>query len=134
MTLRTAPVLAALVTVLAAPALAAWTPGDWIHEEVLEMTTDGPEEGPYEFKVWLVVIDDIVYLRLGSRAAERFEASKDKPYIGIRIAGQFFPRVRAESTPEMAARVDKAMSDKYWSDVFIRYFSHPLTLRLVPPE
>jgi hypothetical protein len=33
----------------------------------------------------------------------------------------------------MADAVAQAMADKYWSDVFVRFFSHPLTLRLVPP-
>ena len=32
----------------------------------------------------------------------------------------------------MAEPVGKAMGEKYWSDVFVRHFSHPLTMRLTP--
>ena len=32
----------------------------------------------------------------------------------------------------MAERVAAAMADKYWSDIFVRFFAHPLTLRLKP--
>jgi len=36
------------------------------------------------------------------------------------------------AAPEMASQVDAAMADKHWSDVFVRWLDHPLTLRLVP--
>ena len=36
------------------------------------------------------------------------------------------------SSRTMAEKVAAAMGDKYWSDVFVRFFSHPLTLRLAP--
>ena len=36
------------------------------------------------------------------------------------------------STTPIAPEVAAAMADKYWSDIFIRWFPHPLTLRLVP--
>jgi hypothetical protein len=32
----------------------------------------------------------------------------------------------------MADRVAVAMGEKYWSDVFVHYFPHPLTMRLEP--
>jgi hypothetical protein len=62
------------------------------------------------------------------------ERNVNKPYLGLRIAGQEFPRVRGEPAPEMAGRVAAEIKEKYWSDVFIRFFSHPLTLRLVREE
>jgi hypothetical protein len=32
----------------------------------------------------------------------------------------------------MAGAVATAMADKYWSDVIVRHFDHPLTMRLTP--
>ena len=52
----------------------------------------------------------------------------------MRIAGQTFDKVKAESVPDMAEPVAKAMGEKYWSDVFVHYFSHPLTVRLTPEK
>jgi hypothetical protein len=117
---------------IAVPAAAAeWDPSAWAHEETIEVLTVGPEEGPHEFPVWLVVIDGQLYLRLGSRAAERFEKNTTSPYVGVKIAGLEFAKVKVQPAPEMAPRVAKAMSDKYWSDIFVRYFSHPMTVRLL---
>jgi hypothetical protein len=73
-----------------------------------------------------------VYIRLGSRAAGRMESNVIKPIVKVRIAGQVFDHVTAEPAPAAAAAVAAAMHDKYWSDVFVRYFDHPLTMRLVP--
>lgn len=124
-----------LLTLLCAPAVthaADWTPAAWAAEETVDLTTVAPDEGAHTFPVWLVVIDGQLYVRLGSRAAGRVEASTTKPYLGVKIAGASFPKVKGEPAPEMADRVSAAMADKYWSDVFIRWVSHPLTLRLVP--
>lgn len=120
------------VTIAAAsPADAGWDPNAWAAEETIDILTVGPDEGPYEFPVWLVVIDGQLYLRLGSRAAERFEKNTTNPYVGVKIAGQEFAKVKVQPAPEMVQRVAKAMSDKYSSDILVRYFSHPLTVRLV---
>ncbi len=129
--------MSALVAILlfGAAALAAaadWTPAAWKAEDTLELQTVGPEEGEYWFPVWLVVIDDQVYVRLGTRAADRVEKSTTKPHLGVRIAGQQFDRVQGTPAPEMVDKVAAAMGDKYTSDLFIRYFNHPLTLRLAP--
>jgi hypothetical protein len=124
-----------LLTLVCAPALthaADWTPTAWADEETVDLTTVGPTEGTHGFPVWLVVIDGQLYVRLGSRATERVEQSTTKPYLGVKIAGATFPKVKGEPAPEMADKVAAAMGDKYWSDALIRYFSHPLTLRLVP--
>ena len=40
-------------------------------------------------------------------------------------------QVRSTESPELAEKVGAAMADKYWSDIFVRSASHPLTLRLV---
>jgi len=71
-------------------------------------------------------------LKLGPRAAGRIEKNQTAPFVGVRIAGEQLERVRGEPAPDYAERVAKAMAAKYWSDVIVRHFSHPLTLRLVP--
>lgn len=84
--------------------------------------------------MWLVVLDDELYVRLGSRASDRVEESTTKPVLGVRIAGKEFARVVGTSVPDKADAVAAATADKYWSDIFVRFVSHPLTLRLDPAE
>ncbi len=124
--------LALSLAFVATPAVAAWDPAAFSKEETLEFLTNDPAEGEHWSTVWLVVVDGQVYLRLGSRAAGRFEASSTKPKMNIRIAGQTFEGVTAEAAPDQTAAVNAAMHEKYWSDVFVQYFSHPLTVKLVP--
>jgi hypothetical protein len=123
--------IAIALLLTAATARAAWDPQAFSTEDTLEFLTveDGDEHWS---TVWLVVIDGQVYLRLGSRAAERFEGNATKPKIKIRIAGQTYDDVTGESAPDMAEKVNAAMADKYSTDIFVRYMAHPLTLRLVP--
>ena len=117
----------------AAPAASAdWTPRAWANESTIQLHTQAPGEAAHWFPVWVVVLDDQVYVRLGSRAAGRVESNVGKPIIPIRIAGKEFARVKGEPAPDMVARVAGAMHDKYTSDVFVRWMNHPLTLRLVP--
>jgi hypothetical protein len=114
------------------PVIAAdWSPQSYATEDTLEMLTVGPEEGAHWFPVWLVVLNDQVYVRLGSRAATRIEKNTTAPYVGVKVAGQQFDRIKTEAAPDMAGAVAKAIADKYWSDIFVRFFPHPLTLRLV---
>jgi hypothetical protein len=132
--------LAAAVTLLAAlralPASAAddWTPPAWADENTVELRTTDPGSEPHWSPVWLVVLDDQLYVRLGSRAAGRFDRNATKPIVGVRIAGKTFERVRGVVLPEMADRVAAAMADKYWTqgDFFVRYMDHPYTVRLEP--
>ncbi len=81
--------------------------------------------------MWLVVIDDQLYVRLGSTAARRIERNTTAPYVKVRIAGREFDKVKAVATPEMTDQVAAAMADKYWLDIFVRSFRHDLTARLV---
>lgn len=123
----------ALLLALSTTALAAeWTPAAYAGESTLDLLTVGPEEGEHWFPVWLVVLDGQVYVRLGSRAAERIEKNRTDPFVGVRVKGEQFDRVKAEHVPDQTQRVARAMGEKYWSDVVIRYFPHPLTMRLVP--
>jgi hypothetical protein len=118
---------------LATSALAAdWTPRRYADADTIELRTVEAGKGEHWFPVWIVVIDDHVYVRLGSRAAGRVERNEAKPYLGVRILGDEFARVRGEPAPEQGARVADAIAEKYWSDKLLRFFSHPLTLRLVP--
>jgi hypothetical protein len=119
------------LTLTAAAANADWDPQAFSSQDTLEFLTveDGTEHWS---TVWLVVIDGQVYIRLGTKAAGRVEGNTTKPDLKIRIAGQTFDKVKAEAVPDMAEPVAKAMGEKYWSDVFVRHFSHPLTMRLTP--
>jgi len=122
------------VLLLAAPALAAWDPQAFSKESTLQFLTVGPDEGEHWSTVWLVVIDGQVYIRLGSRAAERMTKNTAAPIVKVRIAGQEFDRVKAEAAPDMVAPVAQAMGEKYWSDWLVHHFNHPLTMRLTPAQ
>jgi hypothetical protein len=113
---------------------AEWNPSAFAKEETLEMRTTAPEEGAYWFPVWLVVIDDQVYVRLGTRAADRIKTNTTAPHIAVKIAGQQFDQVKTEEATDMAEPVAAAIADKYWSDLFVRFLPHPLTLRLILEE
>src|SRR5881296_3897325 len=122
-----------LSTVLATPSAAAeWTPRAYAGANTIELRTVAAGEGEHWFPVWVVVIDDQVYVRLGPRAAGRIEKNQTAPYVGVRILGRQFERVRGVPAPDNAARVAKAMAAKYWSDLIVHHFAHPLTLPLVP--
>jgi hypothetical protein len=132
--MRCASLLVGLVTALLVPPAAAaeWNPKAWADDSTLELRTQASGEDAHWFPVWLVVLDDQLYVRLGSRAADRIATNATAPFVGVRIDGAEFERVRTEPAPDRADAVAKAMGDKYWSDVVIRYFDHPMTLRLVP--
>ena len=119
-----------------APAATAaeWTPAAWANEGTVELRTTDPGEAPHWFPVWLVVIDGQLYVRLGSRAAGRFDRNATKPIVGVRIAGKTFDRVQGVLAPDMVERVTSAMADKYWlqGDFIVRRMDHPYTIRLEP--
>jgi hypothetical protein len=138
-----AALAAACIAAIAAGACASagtrtvdhWDPAAFRDLDTLQFATVGKDEGEHWSTVWLVVLDDQVYVRLGSRAAGRMRGNTKAPIVGVRIGGREYPRVRAEEAAAMAGRVAAAMADKYWSDVFVRFVPHELTMRLVPePE
>jgi hypothetical protein len=100
--------------------------------DTLEFQTVGPTEGPHWSTVWLVVLNDEVYVRLGSRASARMQENTTTPFVNVRIGGREYQRVRAEEDAGKTAQVADAMAAKYWTDVFVRYVPHPLTMRLAP--
>jgi hypothetical protein len=127
--------LVALGTALAAAPVAAepsagWNPPAWGELDTIEIRTTDAQDGEHWFKVWPVVLDGALYVRLGTRAFERIQSTTGHPYISIRVDGQRFDRVRVMDTPEQAVRVAEAMASKYWTDLFIRFFPHPMTARL----
>lgn len=126
--------LALSLMLLTTPAMAGWDPSRYAGESTLEFLTVSPEDGEHWSTVWLVVIDDQVYVRLGSRAAARMNENTRTPIVSIRLAGEEFAEIEAVSVPEMAEQVATAMAEKYSTDVFVRYLSHPLTMKLRPKQ
>src|ERR1700739_4639160 len=99
------------VALLAAPSAAAErTSGAYAGANTIVLRTVAPGYAAHWFPVWVVVIDDQVYVRLGSRAAGRIEKNVAAPYVGVRILGQQFERVRAVPAPHDAGGVGKAMA------------------------
>ena len=119
---------------LAAPAIAAWDPARYADESTLEFLTVSPDDGEHWSTVWLVVLENQVFIRLGSRAAARMNANTRAPIVSVRIAKEEFAEVEAIAVPEMAEAVAAAMAEKYSTDVLVRYFDHPLTMKLRPKQ
>jgi len=105
-----------------------WEP--FRNESTLEVLTVDKNAREHWSKFWLVVLDRQLYLRLGTRGAARINGNTKKPFVSIKIAGQRFDNVRVVQTPELTRAVAAAMAGKYWSDVIIRWFPHPMTVRL----
>ena len=128
--------ISAAVALTIAPAIAAagpaWTPAQWTRDDTLKLCTTTPQEATYCFPVWLVVIDNNVYVRLGNKAAGRVKGNTAGMVLPVEIGGQRFDAVRLIDAPDKVDAVAKAMADKYWSDWYIRWFAHPMTLRLEP--
>jgi hypothetical protein len=129
--LFTASILPACAAAITPAAVSQWDPGAFANEGTLQFLTVGPDEGEHWSTVWLAVIDNQLYVRLGSTAARRVERNTTAPYVRVRIAGQEFDKVKVVAAPEMTDRVAAAMADKYWLDIFARSFRHDLTARLV---
>jgi hypothetical protein len=126
--------LAGIIAVGLAADPPTWDANAFRDLDTLDFLTVRPNEGEHWSRVWLVVVDGVVYIRLGSRAADRMQGHSGAPFVKVRIAGHEFDRVRAEPAPEKVTEVAAAIADKYWSDAFIRFIPHPLTMRLVPDQ
>jgi hypothetical protein len=122
----------AVVGVCAAANLAAgWNPDAFRDQRTLQIMTTGAEEGAHWSKLWLVVIDGQLFVRLDGRTFERVKENLAFQYVMLKIGDQKFARVRLEAAPDMSRKVAAAMADKYPMDVLIRHESHPMTARLV---
>src|SRR5262245_7649774 len=99
--------LVATIVVLCATAVCAadWTPDKWADESTLELRTSAPDGAAHWFPVWLVVLDDQLYVRLGPRAAGRVEQNGGGPFLGVRVGGQEFERIVATPAPDARTRV-----------------------------
>src|SRR5438445_1783558 len=70
-----------------------WKPDSFANEQTLKFLTVEPEAVEHWSKVWLVVIDDQIYVRLGPRAAGHLERNTTAPDVKVRLAGQEFDPV-----------------------------------------
>jgi hypothetical protein len=132
------PILVLCLALLLAPAVFAASPSSNASDSTLEFLTVADEEGEHWSTVWFVVIDDVVYLRLGPRAAARIEKNRTAPRTKVRFADGRVEPMRYEEVPEMGAAIDQAMYEKYWTDVLGEPFrklgltGERMMLRLVP--
>jgi hypothetical protein len=129
-----ASVVAASMLVLATPGVFAnwWSPPAFANERTLKVGTRCRDEGERWLSERFVVIGGLVYVRLSPGDAARVQCNGTAPLLGVEVAGQRFESVRGTPVPNFAGQVDKAMAEKYTSDILVRIFPHPLTLRLVP--
>jgi hypothetical protein len=109
-----------------------WDPNAFRDQSTLQIMTVGPEEGEHWSKLWLVVIDGQVYVRLGDRSFGRIQKNTANPYVKVKVGDNEFDKVKLEGATDMTDKVAAAMADKYFMDILIRHESHPMTARLVP--
>jgi hypothetical protein len=129
---------AALCIALVAAARAAdnvapgWDPSAFRDESTLQVMTTEPGVGEHWSNLWLAVIDNQLYVRLGDRAYGRVQRNTTSPYVSLKVAGKEFDKVKLQEAPDMKDKVAAAMADKYFMDKLIRHESHPMTARLTP--
>ena len=116
----------------AANLVAGWDPGAFRDQRTLQIMTTDAYEGAHWSKLWLVVIDGQLFVRLDGRTFERVKENLAGQYVMLKIGHRKFDRVRLEAAPDMSSKVGAAMADKYPMDVLIRHESHPMTARLIP--
>jgi hypothetical protein len=112
-------------------AVPGWTPDTFRDLSTLQVMTVGLEEGEHWSKLWLVVVDGQLYVRLGSRSFDRIQKNTTNPYLKVKIGDKQFDKVRWEPALDMKDKVAAAMADKYFMDFLVRNESHPMTARLV---
>jgi hypothetical protein len=115
----------------AANLAAGWDPDAFRDQRNLQIMTTGAEEGAHWSKLWLVVIDGQLFVRLDGRTLERVNENLAGQYVMLKIGDREFERVRLEAAPDMSGKVAAAMANKYPMDVLIRHESHPMTARLI---
>jgi hypothetical protein len=128
------PGMLSLLFLHAAP---EWNPTELGDQSTIEFLTVGREEGEHWSTVWFVVIDGMVYVRLGPRAARRIEQNTTTPRLQVRFTGKEAHPMRYEKAPEKAEAVAAAMCRKYWSDILgepfrkLGFTSRTVILRLL---
>jgi hypothetical protein len=123
--------IAICASIAANSAVTGWDPNAFSDESTLQIMTTAPDEGEHWSKVWLVVMDGQLYVRLGERSFGRIQKNTTNPYLKVKVGDKEFDRVRWEPALDMKDKVAAAMADKYFMDILIRHESHPMTARLV---
>jgi hypothetical protein len=113
-------------------AVPGWDPSAFRDQSVIQIMTTEPEVGEHWSKLWVVVIDDQPYVRLGGRSYGRVQKNTTSPYVKLKVGDQEFDKVKLEEMPDMKDKVAAAMADKYFMDKLIRYENHPMVARLIP--
>jgi hypothetical protein len=108
-----------------------WNPNVFRDQSTLQIMTIGPAEGEHWSRLWLVVIDGRLYVRLGTRSFGRVLKNTASPHVKVKVGDQEFDKIRLEPAPDMTDKVAAAMADTYFMDILIRHESHPMTARLV---
>jgi hypothetical protein len=109
-----------------------WDPAEFRDQSVIQIMTTEPDVGEHWSKLWVVVIDDQPYVRLGSRSYGRVQRNTTSPYVKLKVGDQQFDKVKLEEMPDMKDQVAAAMADKYFMDKLIRFENHPMVARLTP--
>ena len=122
---------AATVAVAADSVVPGWDPNAFRDLSTLQIMTTAPNEGEHWSKLWLVVIDGQLYVRLGDRSYGRVQKNTTNPYLKVKVGDHEFDKVRVDPVPDMKDKVAAAMADKYFLDFLVRHESHPMTARLV---
>jgi hypothetical protein len=113
-------------------AVPGWDPSAFRDASVIQIMTTEPDVGEHWSKLWVVVVDDQPFVRLGSRSYGRVQKNTTSPYVKLKVGDQEFDKVKLEEMPAMKDKVAAAMADKYFMDKLIRYENHPMVARLVP--
>jgi|ERR1700683_2966754 hypothetical protein len=113
-------------------AVPGWDPDTFRQASTIQIMTTEPDVGEHWSKLWVVVIDDQPYVRLGARSYGRVQRNTTTPYVKLKVEEQQFDKVKVEEMPDMKDKVAAAMADKYFLDKLIRYESHPMVAQLIP--
>jgi hypothetical protein len=113
-------------------AVQGWDPEVFRDVSTIKIMTTEPDVGEHWSNLWVVVIDERPYVRLGDRAYGRIQRNTTSPYVKLKVADKEFDKVKVEEMPDMKERVAAAMAEKYWMDILVRHESHPMVARLVP--
>src|SRR5262249_26396753 len=97
--------LLGMLSLLVLHAAPPWNPTELGDRSTIEFLTVGPGEGEHWSTVWFVVIDGVVYVRLGPRAARRIDQNTTAPRLEVRVSGKEAYAVRYEKAPEEAKAV-----------------------------
>src|ERR1700723_1253352 len=122
----------AVLTPAADSQISGWDPDTFRKASTIQIMTTEPDVGEHWSKLWVGVIDDQPFVRLGSRSYGRVQKNTTSPFVKLKVGDQEFDKVKLEEMPYMKDKVAAATADKYFMDKLIRYETHPMVARLVP--